>query len=61
MAQVTTEDYSSTEVPGGSEDRESYTLHGINDVYENVDVANNRTNAERYVFVSPGKNTLMSN
>ncbi|KAI9551394.1 hypothetical protein GHT06_021727 [Daphnia sinensis] len=46
LVNVTTEDYSSTEVPGGSEDRESYTLHGVNDVYENVDVANNRTNAE---------------
>jgi hypothetical protein len=41
--QVTTEDYSSTEVPVGSDDRESYTLHGLNDVYENVNVADNRT------------------
>jgi hypothetical protein len=41
--QVTTEDYSSTEVPVGSDDRESFTLHGLNDVYENDNVADNRT------------------
>ncbi|XP_046443070.1 rho GTPase-activating protein 32-like isoform X5 [Daphnia pulex] len=43
LVNVTTEDYSSTEVPVGSDDRESYTLHGLNDVYENVNVADNRT------------------
>jgi len=44
--QVGTDDYSSTEVTGS--DRESFTLpgNGTNDVYENVNVAENRTIAE---------------
>ena len=43
--QVITEDYSSTEVPGS--DRESFTLHGTNDFYENINVADNRADCER--------------
>lgn len=43
---VCTDDYSSTEVTGS--DRESFTLNGngLNDVYENVNVADNRTLAD---------------
>lgn len=52
-----TDDYSSTEVTGS--DRESFTLHGTNgpdptnDVYENVNVADNRTLADVERFILP--------
>lgn len=50
FVKVITEDYSSTEV--AESERESFTLHGPNDVYENVNVTDHRVDAERYPLSS---------